>query len=124
MCSTADCAASDWSVKLLRAFGLDPTARKRARQYAGSANRVAWEHDGEPFFDGEVEPCISGKVVALGAYFGEDVQGIVERLLGEQMSDRGWNCEQENGSTPGSFHSTIDVLDGLLEYERAVGDSP
>ena len=70
---------------------------------------------GEPFFAGEVEPCINGKIVALGAYFGQDVQGIVDRLLGEQMSDGGWNCEQENGSTRGSFHTTIDVLDGLLE---------
>ena len=83
-----------------------------------------WEHDGEPFFAGEVEPCINGKVVAIGAYFGENVQRIVDRLLGEQMNDGGWNCEQENGSTRGSFHSTIDVLDGLLEYERATGGSP
>ena len=83
-----------------------------------------WEHDGEPFFAGEVEPCINGRTVAIGAYFGEDVHGIVDRLLGEQMSDGGWNCEQENGSTRGSFHSTIEVLDGLLEYERATGGPP
>jgi len=31
------------------------------------------------------------------------------------MRDGGWNCEQENGSTRGSFHSTIEVLEGLLE---------
>src|SRR5438270_6195399 len=49
------------------------------------------------------------------------MSSIVERLLGEQMTDGGWNCEQENGSTRGSFHTTIDVLDGLLEYERATG---
>jgi hypothetical protein len=61
---------------------------------------------------------------AVGAYFGEDVQGIVDRLLGEQMSDGGWNCEQERGSTRGSFHTTICVLEGLLEHERATGGSP
>jgi hypothetical protein len=61
--------------------------------------------------------------VATGTYFGEDASGIVDRLLGEQMADGGWNCEQENGSTRGSFHSTIEVLDGLLEYERATGGS-
>ena len=49
------------------------------------------------------------------------MQGIVDRLLGEQMADGGWNCEQENGSTRGSFHSTINVLEGLLEHERATG---
>lgn len=112
-----------WSLMLLRAFGLDPTCAQAREAVRRVREQVAWEHDGEPFFAGEVEPCINGKVVALGAYFGEDVRGIVDRLLGEQMSDGGWNCEQENGSTRGSFHSTIDVLDGLLEYERATGDS-
>ena len=37
------------------------------------------------------------------------------------MADGGWNCEQENGSTRGSFDSTINVLEGFLEYERATG---
>src|SRR5438477_12770388 len=40
------------------------------------------------------------------------------------MRDGGWNCEQENGSSRGSFHTTINVLEGLLEHERATGDSP
>ena len=110
-----------WSLMLLRAFGLDPTSAEARRAVSRVRDQVAWEHDGEPFFAGEVEPCINGKVVALGAYFGEDVQAIVDRLLGEQMRDGGWNCEQENGSIRGSFHTTIDVLDGLLEYERATG---
>ncbi|HEY2596983.1 MAG TPA: hypothetical protein VGJ79_00730 [Candidatus Dormibacteraeota bacterium] len=112
-----------WSLMLLRAFGLDPASPQARQAVRRVREQVAWEHDGEPFFAGEVEPCINGKVVALGAYFGEGVDGIVDRLIGEQMSDGGWNCEQENGSTRGSFHSTIDVLDGLLEYERAAGGS-
>ena len=112
-----------WSLMLLRGFGLDPTSEEARRAVTRIREHVAWEHDGEPFFAGEVEPCINGKVVALGPYFGENVHGIVDRLLGEQMSDGGWNCEQENGSTRGSFHSTIDVLEGLLEYERAVGST-
>ncbi|HET7338610.1 MAG TPA: hypothetical protein VFK22_03610 [Candidatus Dormibacteraeota bacterium] len=110
-----------WTLMLLRNFGLDPASAEARRAVARVRDNVRWEHDGEPFFAGEVEPCINGKVVALGAYFGEDVSPVVRRLLGEQMSDGGWNCEQENGSTRGSFHSTIEVLDGLLEYERAFG---
>lgn len=55
-----------------------------------------WEHAGQPFFDGEVEPCINGRTVAIGAYFGVDVDGIVTRLLGEQLPDSGWNREAEN----------------------------
>jgi hypothetical protein len=113
-----------WSLMLLRNFGLDPASAVARRAVRLVREHCRWEHDGEPFFAGEVEPCINGKVVAMGAYFGENVDGIVERLLGEQMTDGGWNCEQENGSTRGSFHSTIDVLDGLLEYERATSGSP
>jgi hypothetical protein len=113
-----------WSLMLLRAFGLDPATAEAREAVRRVREQVAWEHDGQAFFAGEVEPCINGKVVALGAYFGEDVDGVVERLLGEQMADGGWNCEQENGSTRGSFHSTTDVLDGLLEYERAAGSPP
>ncbi len=113
-----------WSLMLLRNFGLDPASAGARRSVPLVRDHCQWEHDGEPFFAGEVEPCINGKVVAIGAYFGEDVRGVVDRLLGEQMSDGGWNCEQENGSTRGSFHTTIDVLDGLLEYERAAEGTP
>lgn len=111
--------STTWSLVLLRAFGVEPDSATVRRAVGLVRENVQWEHDGEPFFAGEVEPCINGRTVALGAYFGVDVTPIVERLLGEQMGDGGWNCEQENGSTRGSFHTTIDVLEGLLEYERA-----
>jgi hypothetical protein len=116
--------STGWSLMLLRDFGVDPNDARVRRAVRLVRENIRWEHDGEPFFAGEVEPCINGRTVAIGAYFGEDVSGIVERLLGEQMSDGGWNCEQENGSTRGSFHTTIDVLTGLLEHERATGGSP
>jgi hypothetical protein len=83
---------------------------------------ISWWH--KPFFEGEVEPCINGRVVTIGAYFGEDMQPVVDRLLGEQMADGGWNCDQEIGSKRGSFHTTLLVLEGLLEFERATGGSP
>jgi hypothetical protein len=82
-----------------------------------------WEHAGQPFFSGEVEPCINGRTVALGAYFDQDVDGVVDRLLGEQLDDGGWNCEVENGSVRSSFATTINVLEGLLAHERATGGS-
>src|SRR2546430_2839763 len=109
-----------WSLMLLRNFGLDPASAGARHAVRLVREHCQWEHDGEPFFAGEVEPCINGRIVAIGAYFGEDVEPIVTRLLGEQMSDGGWNCEQENGSTRGSFHTTIDVLESMLEFERAV----
>ena len=116
--------STTWTLHLLRDLGIDPASEGAGRAVARVRENCRWEHDGEPFFEGEVEPCINGRTVALGAYFGEDVEPIVARLLGEQMSDGGWNCEQENGSTRGSFHTTIDVLEGLLEYERTTGSVP
>src|SRR5579864_9805766 len=115
--------STTWSLVLLRNFGLDPASKAARRSVGLVREHCRWEHDGEPFFAGEVEPCINGRAVAIGAYFGEDVQGVVDRLLVEQMRDGGWNCEQENGSTRGSFHTTIEVLEGLLEFEQSIGGS-
>ncbi len=112
---------------MLRDMGLDASSVKARTAIGPVRDKAIWHSRGSwhgtPVFAGEVEPCINGRVVTVGAYFGEDVGGIVERLLGEQMADGGWNCEQENGSTRGSFHTTIDVLEGLLEHERATGGS-
>ena len=113
-----------WTLSLLRNLGLDPRSEPARRAVAPVRENAKWEYDDLPFFDGEVEPCINGLAVALGSYYGQDVQVIVDRLLGEQLSDGGWNCEQERGSTRGSFHSTICVLEGLLEHERATGTTP
>ena len=112
---------------MLRDMGLDPSSTKARETIARVRDNATWHSrgpwHGTPLFAGEVEPCINGRVVAAGSYFGVDVSAIVERLLGEQMADGGWNCEQENGSTRGSFHSTINVLEGLLEHRRTTGAS-
>ena len=116
--------ATAWTLMLLRDLGLDPESDGARRAVALVRENSRWEHEKEPFFQGEVEPCINGMALAIGAYFGQDVRGIADGLLTEQMADGGWNCEQENGSTVGSFGTTIDVLEGLLEYERAMGGPP
>jgi hypothetical protein len=108
----------------LRDLGLDPSSSEARRAVGLVRDHVTWHWWGDkPFFEGEVEPCINGRVVSIGSYFGQDVRGLVDRLLGEQMEDGGWNCEQENGSIRGSFHTTIDVLEGLAGHERATGAS-
>ncbi|MBA3417575.1 MAG: hypothetical protein H0U09_02540 [Geodermatophilaceae bacterium] len=114
--------STTYSLLLLRDFGLDPASERARRAIATVRENSKWEHEGQDYFAGEVEPCVNGTAVAIGSYFGEDVQGIVDRLLGEQLSDGGWNCEAENGSTRSSFNTTIDVLEGLLEHERATGE--
>ncbi len=115
---------------LLRDFGLDPTSEQARRSVDLVRDHVTWKDCGppecndNPFFAGELEPCINGQVGAVGAYFGQDVRGIVDRLLIEQLPDGGWNCEAENGSTRSSFNTTICVLEALLEYELRFGSSP
>jgi hypothetical protein len=105
---------------MLYLFGLDPESAEARRAIAPVHEAARWEYDQSlRFFEGEVEPCINGRAVAIGAYFGQDVRGIVDRLLNDQMADGGWNCEQERGSTRGSIESTLNVLEGLFEYERS-----
>jgi len=113
--------ATTFALTQLREFGFDPASdrARRAVELVGANSR--WEHDGQPFWEGEVEECINGRTVADGAYFGVDVSPIVERLVGERLDDGGWNCRRADGSVRSSFASTINVLEGLLEFERATG---
>jgi hypothetical protein len=115
--------ATEPTLTLLRLFGIDPTSERMQRSVAQVRDNCRWEHAGQRFFDGEVEPCINGRTVSLGAYFGQDVDAIVARLLAEQLEDGGWNCEAENGFVRSSFDTTINVLEGLLLHERATGGS-
>jgi hypothetical protein len=121
---------------LLRHLGLDPTSSQAEHAVGLVRDQVTWQGSGPPecdgnnFFEGELEPCINGQVATVGAYFGQDAvvieatRGIIDRLLGEQLPDGGWNCEAENGSRRSSFNTTICVLEALLEYERATGGGP
>lgn len=125
--------APDWLPTLftmlhLRSTGVDPsdTAVKSAITRLEAGYQWDEEFRDKPFktfFEGEVEPCINGGVLALGAYFGRPADSLARRLVGEQLDDGGWNCEAPQ-STRSSFHTTICVLEGLLEYERAVGSTP
>ena len=114
-------------LSLLRLLGLDPASAEARRAVRRVRDHVTWKGcgppgcDHNPFFAGEVEPCINGQVAAAGAWFGQDVRGIVERLLGEQLPDGGWNCEAPERSTRSSFNTTICVLEALLEHEGAGG---
>jgi hypothetical protein len=119
------------TLELLRLLGLDPRSEEARRAIGRVREHVIWKGgapvdtpwDDHRFFEGEVEPCINGNVVASGAYFGVDMTPLVERLLGEQLPDGGWNCEVENGATVSSFGTSINVLEGLLQHERALGGS-
>src|SRR4051794_1910720 len=111
------------TLQTLQLLGLDPASESARRAIALVAENGRWEHAGQRYFDGEVEPCINGRTIETGAYFGVDVAAVVERIPAEPLEDGGWNCEAENGSVRSSFDTTINVLDGLLEFERATGGS-
>jgi hypothetical protein len=114
-----------YTLLLLRATGVDPAepAVESAVAHLEAAFRWDAEFGEKPFFEGEVEPCINGGTLALGAYFGRPTESLARRLIVEQLDDGGWNCEAPK-SARSSFHTTICVLEGLLEYERAVGSAP
>jgi len=128
-CFPASCNGDEpgqpWTptMQTLQILGPDPASHSARRAIGLVAENGRWEHAGQRYFDGEVEPCINGRTIETGAYFGVDVAAIVERILAERLADGGWNCEVENGSVRSSFDTTISVLDGLLEFERAAGGS-
>jgi len=114
-----------YTLVFLRDMGIDPASDRTRAAIERVRDNVTWgpEFGNSPFFEGEIEPCINGRVVALGAYFGERSDRLVDRLLSEQLADGGWNCEAERGSVRSSFHTTICVLEGLLAFEESFGAS-
>jgi hypothetical protein len=112
-------------LQLLRATGVDRSDPVIDSAIASLDAGFRWDKEfgSMPFFEGEVEPCINGGALALGGYFGRPAESLARRLVSEQLEDGGWNCDAPK-SLRSSYHSTICVLEGLLEYERAVGSAP
>ncbi len=115
-----------YSLVVLKDLGLHP-ASKQARKMIDRVDKrlvQKWQNN-RPFLKGETEPCINGRILGLGAYFNKPNDVLAQRLLSEQLEDGGWNCEAQPDSperpksTRSSFHTTICVLEGLLDYERA-----
>jgi hypothetical protein len=110
-----------YSLVVLKDLGLDP-ASDQARKMTGRVGRqvVFKRLNSRPFFHGETEPCINGRILGLGAYFKEPNDELARQLVSEQLEDGGWNCEAPK-SRRSSFHTTICVLEGMLDYELAGG---
>lgn len=113
--------ATDSIVLLLGLFGAEGERTREAIDRV--AANVDWgeEWDDSPFFDGEVEPCINGRVLTAAAALGRPADVLVAKLLDGQQTDGGWNCYAETKDAPGSFHSTICVVEGLAAYRDATG---
>ncbi|GAA3207938.1 squalene cyclase [Microbacterium terregens] len=111
--------ATTWTLTTLREWGLDAGA------LAGTADKLArnsrWDYDDLPYWGGEVDVCINAMTLANGAWLGVDVAPLAQWFAEHQLADGGWNCEWIEGSTRSSFHSTINALEALLEYEQGPG---
>ena len=119
-----------YSLVVLKDLGLDADS-KPARKMIDRVDKhlvFTWLQD-RPFLRGETEPCINGRILGIGSYFKAPNHALANQLLREQLEDGGWNCEAqlESPKRPksrrSSFHTTICVLEGLLEYERAARKS-
>jgi hypothetical protein len=116
--------ATHFSLQSLMEYGADPEAAPVRAAVERVAARVVWDHGNQPYFDGEVEPCINGVALAVGAYFGQDSSRIAQTLLADQHTDGGWNCWTDDvPEAPSSFHSTICALEGLRAWEAREGAS-
>ncbi len=66
--------------------------------------------------------CVNGMFLNYAAYFlmeENELTSIVDFLLSEHMKDGGFNCNSNTiGATHSSLHSTISVLEGILEYAK------
>ena len=108
-----------YSLVVLKDLGLDPASKEARKMIDRVDKRLVFKwHNNRPFLHGETEPCINGRILGIGSYFKEPNDALANQLLGEQLEDGGWNCEAPK-SRRSSFHTTICVLEGLLEYERA-----
>jgi hypothetical protein len=108
-----------WSLVVLKDLGLDPASKQARRMIDRVDKHLVFKPLGNrPFLHGETEPCINGRILGVGAYFKEPSDALAQQLVSEQLEDGGWNCEAPK-SQRSSFHTTICVLEGLLEYERA-----
>ena len=114
-----DLLSTLYSLSVLMDFGLDPACKQARTMIDRVDKRVVFKcFNHRPYLCGETEPCINGRILGIGAYFQKPNDALAHQLLDEQLEDGGWNCEAPK-SRRSSFHTTICVLEGLLEYERA-----
>ena len=114
-----------YTLVVLKDLGLDPASKQARKMIDRIDKRLVFKPlNNRPFLHGETEPCINGRILGIGSYFKEPNDALANQLLSEQLADGGWNCEapfspKRPQSRRSSFHTTICVLEGLLEYERA-----
>lgn len=113
--------ATTWSLNSLREWGLDAAALGDTAERLAENSR--WEYQDLPYWSGEVDACINAFTLANGAWLGADVSALSQWFQDHRMAEGGWNCEWVEGSTRASFHSTLNSVKGILDYEIRTGDT-
>jgi hypothetical protein len=115
--------STTYTLLQLRRFGL---SEKNLQALAGCRRLLDdadWVDGGVSYWSSQrlAERCVNGMVLSLVSYFGvadERLDDIARLLVASRLPDGGWNCQDHRGATHSSFHTTISVLEGLLEWKR------
>lgn len=118
-------ASTHYTLLDLKTIGLSP-ANRQAKE---SMEMVLQEPSGSngginyAFTIKYSDVCINGMILNFASYFlprHSRLVEVVDFLLEVQMPDGGWNCRYLNKQTThSSMHSTISVLEGLLQFRKS-----
>lgn len=121
--------STTYTLLLLRRLGLPP-----GNEAAVRGTKCLWDdaivRGGITFSRGTSVPdiCVTAMYLALATYFEyEDDRrdGVVDWIIEQQLADGGWNCQSlRSGSSHGSYHTSISVLEALAELATNGGDDP
>lgn len=109
--------STTYTLLLLRRLGLPGEHAAAAASTRLLLDRRVWRFGSprEPYW----ECCVAGFALALGSRFAsgaEPIEPLLDDILQAQMPDGGWNCRRPRGAVHSSFHTTMNVLEGLREY--------
>ena len=115
--------STTYTMMLLKNLGLMPGNKQAQKACKVLLDEGAYDDGGINYFrDYEhSETCVTGIILSILTYFNYDdarIKSLAFYLLKQQMKDGGWNCQSYNGATHSSFHTTINVLEGWLEYQK------
>jgi hypothetical protein len=120
--------STTYTLLLLRRLGLTPSSEQARLGCVRLLDDAEWHEGGVSYWARHryAERCVNGMVLAITSYFGAPdprVDSIAHLLIAAPMPDGGWNCRDHQGATHSSFHTTISVLEGLLEWKTAAAST-
>lgn len=113
--------STTYTMLLLKNLGLLPGNEQAYKACALLLNKGLYHDNGINYFKSlkHSETCVTGMILGILSYFhykDERVHLLAQYCLDQQLDDGGWNCLSYDGAKHSSFHTTINVLEGLLEY--------